>query len=46
MFVPKRSGLRYRIDRGDYLGVIWLSLAFIAGTLLVTAVVLWLMAPK
>ena len=26
MFVPKRSNLRYRIDRGDYLGVIWLSL--------------------
>jgi 2-keto-3-deoxy-L-rhamnonate aldolase RhmA len=26
MFVPKRSTLRYRIDRGDHLGVIWLSL--------------------
>ena len=30
MFVPKRSGLRYRIDRGDYLGVIWLSLGSVA----------------
>jgi len=26
MFVPRRSSLRYRIDRGDRLGVIWLSL--------------------
>ncbi|MBW0005260.1 MAG: 4-hydroxy-2-oxovalerate aldolase [Hyphomicrobiales bacterium] len=32
MFVPKRSGLRYRIDRGDYLGVIWLSLGSVAVT--------------
>jgi 2-keto-3-deoxy-L-rhamnonate aldolase RhmA len=30
MFVSKRSGLRYRIDRGDYLGVIWLSLGSVA----------------
>jgi len=30
MFVPKRSNLRYRIDRGDYLGVIWLSLGSVA----------------
>jgi 2-keto-3-deoxy-L-rhamnonate aldolase RhmA len=26
MFVPGRSNLRYRIDRGDRLGAIWLSL--------------------
>ena len=30
MFVPKRSSLRYRIDRGDRLGVIWLSLGAVA----------------
>jgi 2-keto-3-deoxy-L-rhamnonate aldolase RhmA len=30
MFVPKRSSLRYRIDRGDFLGVIWLSLGSVA----------------
>ncbi len=30
MFVPKRSDLRYRIDRGDYFGVIWLSLGSVA----------------
>ena len=30
MFVPKRSNLRYRIDRGDYLGMIWLSLGSVA----------------
>ncbi|SDR52595.1 2-dehydro-3-deoxyglucarate aldolase/4-hydroxy-2-oxoheptanedioate aldolase [Rhizobiales bacterium GAS191] len=32
MFVPKRSSLRYRIDRGDRLGVIWLSLGSVALT--------------
>ncbi|MFI5013227.1 MAG: HpcH/HpaI aldolase/citrate lyase family protein [Hyphomicrobiales bacterium] len=30
MFVPRRSSLRYRIDRGDRLGVIWLSLGCVA----------------
>jgi 2-keto-3-deoxy-L-rhamnonate aldolase RhmA len=30
MFVPKRSSLRYRIDRGDRLGAIWLSLGCVA----------------
>jgi 2-keto-3-deoxy-L-rhamnonate aldolase RhmA len=30
MFVPRRSTLRYRIDRGDSLGVIWLSLGCVA----------------
>jgi 2-keto-3-deoxy-L-rhamnonate aldolase RhmA len=30
MFVPGRSGLRYRIDRGDRLGAIWLSLGSVA----------------
>jgi len=30
MFVPKRSSLRYRIDRGDRIGVIWLSLGSVA----------------
>jgi len=30
MFVPTRSNLRYRIDRGDRLGVIWLSLGSVA----------------
>jgi 2-keto-3-deoxy-L-rhamnonate aldolase RhmA len=30
MFVPERSSLRYRIDRGDRLGVIWLSLGSVA----------------
>jgi 2-keto-3-deoxy-L-rhamnonate aldolase RhmA len=30
MSVSKRSTLRYRIDRGDHLGVIWLSLGSVA----------------
>jgi 2-keto-3-deoxy-L-rhamnonate aldolase RhmA len=30
MFVPGRSNLRYRIDRGDRLGAIWLSLGSVA----------------
>jgi len=30
MFVPGRSSLRYRIDRGDRLGAIWLSLGSVA----------------
>src|SRR5262249_40853148 len=30
MFVSRRSTLRYRIDRGDCLGVIWLSLGSVA----------------